>query len=86
MAEILNNEAGGTGCGMDALAVWTSTRGKCAEGEFMSLAGASYNAVPVPLGVGLPACTQTTEKKSTRSRFGLGSGRASRDTSRTRPR
>ena len=66
MAEILNNEAGGTGCGMDALAIWTSTRGKCAEGEFMSLAGASYNAVPVPLGVGLPACTQTTEKKSTR--------------------
>eukprot|EP01043_Picozoa_sp_COSAG02_P054054 COSAG02_NODE_6062_length_3833_cov_1.835297_1_plen_654_part_00 len=65
-AEILNNEAAGTGCSMDALEVWTSSRGKCAEGEFMTMAGAAYNAVPLPLGLGLPGCTSVTEQRSVR--------------------
>lgn len=65
-AEMLKNEVAGTGCGMDALVVWTSSRGKCAEGEFITVAGAAYNAVPVPYGLGLPACTPVSEKRSVR--------------------
>eukprot|EP01052_Picozoa_sp_SAG31_P038804 SAG31_NODE_5255_length_2647_cov_1.946625_2_plen_670_part_01 len=64
--ELLNNEVGGTGCGYDAAQTWTSSRGKCAEGAFMSAAGTAYNIAPVPLGLGLPTCTDISSEKAVR--------------------
>jgi hypothetical protein len=65
-AEVLNNEVGGTGCGFDAAEIWTSSRGKCDKGEFMTVAGIANNAVPVPLGKGMPACAAISELKAVR--------------------
>lgn len=64
--EMLNNEVGGTGCGFDASPVWTSTRGKCGAGEFMTVAGSAYNAAPIPLGKGLPSCAEISARKAVR--------------------
>eukprot|EP01051_Picozoa_sp_SAG22_P018434 SAG22_NODE_3102_length_1939_cov_2.677174_1_plen_584_part_10 len=64
--ELLANEVGGTGCGFDASNMWSSSRGACAAGEFMITAGSSYNAVPVPLGTGLPSCSPVSARNGVR--------------------
>ena len=50
--ELQANEAAGTGCGFDANSIWSSTRGECASGQFLSapgnfLNGKNVEAVPV---------------------------------------
>lgn len=55
--EMKHDETRGTGCGFDGQAIWTSTRGTCGAGSFVSIAGNSMNADDFP-----PKCTSIGTK------------------------
>ena len=46
--------------------IWTTTRGACEEGQFVTTPGAAYNAIAAPLGVSAPECVSIENTASVR--------------------